>query len=200
MKFPCSGVILAGGENRRFMGQNKAFCRINGKRTIDRIYPLFRSVFSDIILVTNTPSLYLEFDATIVCDILPVRSSLTGIHAGLFYADTPYAFISACDTPFLEKALVEHIVSQIEDRYDAIIPQTGAGMEPLCAVYAKKALNRIESSIHQRKLKIQSVFKKNRIKIIPEQAVRMRDNRLASFFNINTPQDLATAENMLNSK
>ena len=35
MKYPCSGVILAGGENKRFSGINKAFSRINGEPVID---------------------------------------------------------------------------------------------------------------------------------------------------------------------
>ena len=196
MEFSCSGVILAGGENKRFSGENKAFSRINDKRTIDRIYDVFRCVFSDIILVTNTPSDYLELDVTIVSDILPVRSSLTGIHTGLFYAESPYAFFSACDTPFLKKELVARIVSQIETRYDAIIPQTRAGMEPLCAVYAKRSLQRIEKNILENKLKIQRIFKKNRIKAIPESFIRKYDENLDSFFNINTPRDLAVAEDM----
>lgn len=194
MKFSCDGVILAGGENRRFLGEHKAFCRINGKRIIDRIFDVFQGVFSDIILVTNTPALYIEWDVTIVSDIFPVRSSLTGIHAGLFYADSPYVFFSACDTPFLKKALVEQIIAQIEDRYDAIIPQTQAGMEPLCAVYAKRCLHRIEQNISENKLKIQRIFKKNRIKTIPEPVIRKYDKNLTSFFNINTPQDLAVAK------
>jgi molybdenum cofactor guanylyltransferase len=200
MEFPCSGVILAGGENKRFSGENKALCRVNGKRTIDRIYDVFRRVFKDIILVSNTPSLYLEWDVTIVSDILPLRSSLTGIHTGLFYAETPYAFFSACDTPFLKQELVERIVSQIEDRFDAIIPQTRAGMEPLCAVYAKRSLHRVEKNILENKLKIQRIFKKHRIKAIPEAYIRKYDENLVSFFNINTPEDLAVAEGMATSQ
>ena len=198
MEFPCSGVILAGGENKRFSGKNKAFCRVNGKRTIDGIYDVFRRVFSDIIIVTNTPSLYLDLEGMIVSDILPMRSSLTGIHTGLFYATFPHAFFSACDTPFLKQELVEQVVLRIEDRFDAIIPQTQAGMEPLCAVYAKKSLHRIEKNILENKFKIQRIFKKTRIKVIPETIIRKYDKNLVSFFNINTPKDLTVAEDMIN--
>ena len=138
MGYLCSGVILAGGENKRFNGKNKGFCQINGQRIIDRIFSVFRRVFDDIILVTNSPELYLEWDCTIVTDIYPIRSSVTGIHTGLFYARHPYAFCSACDTPFLKKELIECVVSRIEPGMDLILPETQAGSEPLCAVYSKK--------------------------------------------------------------
>ena len=37
---------------------------------------------------------YLSYDLTIVTDLLPIRSSLTGLHAGLFYAQAEQAFIA----------------------------------------------------------------------------------------------------------
>jgi len=96
-------VILAGGLNTRFSGTNKAFLRIRGKRILDHIYDLCKELFEEIILVTNDPLQYLEWDLVIATDIFPVRSSLTGIHAGLFCATNPYAFFIACDAPFLKK-------------------------------------------------------------------------------------------------
>ncbi|MDA3898243.1 MAG: NTP transferase domain-containing protein, partial [Desulfobacteraceae bacterium] len=79
----CTGVILAGGLNKRFSGENKAFISFGNRRVIDNIYEVFRAVFDEIILVTNQPMAYLEWDVNIVTDIYPYRSSLTGIHAGL---------------------------------------------------------------------------------------------------------------------
>ena len=136
MTFPCTGVILSGGLNTRFNGQNKAFIRVGQRRILDRLYDIFSDLFAEIILVTNQPLKFLDWDLTIVTDIFPVRSSLTGIHAGLFYMQNPFAFFSACDTPFLQKDLVSTLVEQIEDNMDIIMPQTAAGYEPLCAIYS----------------------------------------------------------------
>jgi molybdopterin-guanine dinucleotide biosynthesis protein A len=36
------------------MGKNKAFIEINGERIINRTVALFREIFDDIIIVTNT--------------------------------------------------------------------------------------------------------------------------------------------------
>lgn len=194
MKSPCSGVILAGGLNTRFSGQDKALISVGRRRILDRIYEVFIQLFDEIFLVSNSPVRYLEWDLNIVADLYPLRSSLTGIHAGLFYASNPHVFFAACDTPFLKKELIEAIIDRIEPGYDAIIPEISAGLEPLCAVYAKRCLNRVEQHLAQEKLKIQLVFKKNRIKKMPEKILRERDPELISFFNINSPEDLEKAE------
>ncbi len=197
MKFACTGVILAGGLNTRFSGKEKALVRVGERRILDYIYDVFLDLFEEIILVTNNPLKYIEWNLNIVTDLFPIRSSLTGIHAGLFYASNPYAFFAACDTPFLKKELIEMIVEKIEPGLEAIIPEISVGLEPLCAIYSKNSLKRIEQHLSENKLKIQWVFKKDRIKKIPENLIREKDPDLLSFFNINSPEDLEKAEALM---
>ena len=197
MTFPCTGVILSGGLNSRFNGRNKALVQIGARRILDRLYDVFADLFDEIILVTNDPLQFLEWDLTLVSDLFPVRSSLTGIHAGLFYMQHAFGFFSACDTPFLEKGLVETIVEQMDRKTDIVMPHTAAGFEPLCAVYSKRCLPAAEQHLNEKKLKIQWAFRSCRTKNIPEEILRAQDADLRSFFNINTPQDLVRAEEMI---
>ncbi len=197
MRFPCTGVILSGGLNTRFNGQNKAFIRVGQKRILDRLYEIFSDLFDDIILVTNHPLEFLDWDLTIVTDLFSARSSLTGIHTGLFYMKYPYAFFSACDTPFLRKELVRTLIEQIESNTDIIMPETTAGLEPLCAIYSKRCLKQAEQHLKENKYKIQWAFQGHRIKYIPENVLIEKDPDLRSFFNINTPEDLTRAEEMI---
>lgn len=190
MKDICTGVILAGGQNSRFDGKNKALIRINGKRILDCIYEVFGILFDKIILVTNDPLQYMEWDFAIVTDIFPIRSSLTGIHSGLFHVTTPYAFFVACDVPFLKKELVETLLNNVEPDIDIVIPETYKGLEPLCCIYSKRCLKPIEGQIEKKAFKIQQFFQKVRVKKISENILRTVDPDLFSFFNINTPKDL----------
>ena len=190
-------MILAGGLNTRFSGINKAFVRVGGKRILDYVYDLCNDLFEEIILVTNDPLQYLEWDAVVTTDLFPIRSSLTGIHAGLFCATTPYAFFTACDSPFLTKEVAETIIDQIEPRFDVFIPKTSAGLEPLCAVYSKQCLKPVEQQLIQKKLKIHGFFENVRVKKIPEKIFLEKDPDLISFFNINTPEDLNRAEEII---
>jgi molybdopterin-guanine dinucleotide biosynthesis protein A len=192
---PCSGIILAGGLNTR-MGENKALLTIQGERILDRLYTLFQGLFDDIILVTNQPLDYLGWNLKIVTDLYPVRSSLVGIHAGLFYASHPHAFVAACDLPFLKKELVEILLGELEPRWDIILPVTSDGHQPLCAVYSKRCIKQIEAQINQKDFKIADLFQEVRVKRVPESSLKPADPELVSFFNINTQKDLAAAEQM----
>ena len=194
MKNKFTGVILAGGKNSRFSGKNKALVHIGGKRILDRIYEVFTILFDKIILVTNDPEQYMEWDFDIVTDIFPIRSSLTGIHTGLFYITTPYAFFAACDIPFIKKELIEILLDSVEPSIDIVIPETSKGLEPLCSVYSKRCLKPIEEQLEKQSLKIEQMFQKVRVKKIPEDILRTIDQDLLSFSNINTPDDLARAK------
>ena len=195
-----TGVILAGGQNTRFSGTNKALIRVGEKCILDLIYSVFSDIFEEIILVTNDPIQYLEWDLNIVTDLFPIRSSLTGIHTGLFYMTASYAFFAACDIPFLKKGLVETILSHIEPGVDIVIPETSKGLEPLCSVYSKKCLKPVEHQLVKRDLKIRQVFQKVRVKKLPETILRENDPDLISFYNINTHDDLARAQYLTTCK
>jgi molybdopterin-guanine dinucleotide biosynthesis protein A len=194
MKNKFTGVILAGGKNSRFSGKNKALVHVGGKRILDRIYEVFTILFDKIILVTNDPVQYMEWDFDIVTDIFPIRSSLTGIHTGLFYITTPYAFFAACDIPFIKKELIEILLDSVEPSIDIVIPETSKGLEPLCSVYSKQCLKPVEEQLEKQSLKIERMFQKVRVKKISEDILRTIDQDLLSFSNINTPDDLTRAK------
>ncbi len=197
MRNNITGVILAGGENKRFSGKNKAFIRIGEKCMLDRIYRIYDDLFKEIILVTNDPLQYLDWDFQIVTDLFPMKGSLVGIHAGLFYSTTPYAFFAACDTPFLQKELIGTIIDSLDSEVDVVIPETGLGLEPLCAIYSKACLKPIERQLAAKVLKIQTFFQKVRVRKVSETSLRGSDPDLLSFFNVNTPDDLKKAENLV---
>ena len=193
---PCTGVILAGGKNSRFGGCEKALATVGGKPVIDRIHAVLAKLFEEVILGTSQHGPYLERDLTIVTDIHRTRSSLTGIHAALFYASSPHVFVTACDTPFIRAGLVGRILDDVDPRMDAFIPETGGGLEPLCAVYAKKALPAVEHNLQRGQYRIIRVFRRDRIKKIPEKVLRRYDPELISFYNMNTPEKRTEAETL----
>ena len=191
---PVTGVILAGGQSRRFDYVNKAFFEINGERIVDRVFRVMRTVFDDLILVTNSPADYLNWDVRITTDIFPCRSSLTGVQAGLFLARTPYIFVCGCDTPFLKQTLIEAVLSGLEKTAEAVVPRKDNGwFEPLCALYSKACLRPMERCLRQGTYDIRRLFDEVRLKTIDEATLRRADPELLSFFNINTPADLRRA-------
>jgi molybdopterin-guanine dinucleotide biosynthesis protein A len=196
MTAACTGVILAGGQNKRFGGQNKAFIRIGEKRIVDRLMDLFSRLFDQVVLVTNDPAAYMDVDALIVSDHYQKRNSLNGLHAGLFAAAHETAFFVACDTPFAREALIRCVLEHIEPKADIVIPSTPDGFEPLFAVYRKTCLPAMADQLERDRFKIQGLFRKLRVKTVDEAELRRADPELISFFNINTPEDLKMAESL----
>ncbi len=194
---PCSCVILAGGESKRFQGKNKAFIKLGGQRVLDRLIGILKPLFSEVILVTNDPLLYLEWNVMIVTDHFDCRSSLTGIHAGLFAASNPHALVVACDMPFVQSRLLEVLINAIEPHLDVIIPKTSDGFEPMTAIYSKRCLKPMEAALAKNQFQILKVLKHMRLKEIEEAELRRQDPDLISFMNVNTPEQLTVAENWL---
>jgi molybdopterin-guanine dinucleotide biosynthesis protein A len=187
---PCSGIILAGGLSSRFGGRNKALIEWNQQPLLGHIRQAFGDLFREIILVTNTPRHFAAWDMTLVTDLFPERSSLTGIHAGLFYAAYPLAFVTACDTPLLQPALIRMLLENANENTDVVIPQTDNGLEPLCAVYSQRCLHPITHRLQKGDFRIRSFFRKARVRHVPEVQLRRCDPDLRSFYNINTSDDL----------
>jgi len=192
MAHSCSGVILAGGLNSRMGGRNKAFLEIGGETILARILRTYGAFFDDILVVTRRPDLYPDtFEGRpvrVVTDVFEARSSLTGIHAGLFHARRPFAFVAACDAPFIRPELVRLITDAIEPTLDVIVPEHEGRYEPLCAIYSKRCLPLIESQLEQQDFKIFNFFSEINLKTISRAAILTVDPEMVSFFNVNTPE------------
>ena len=189
-------VILSGGLNTRMDGHNKAFLEVGGKPILDRILGTLCPVFDEILLVTRQPELYRQHAVRVVEDIFQSRSSLTGIHAGLVHARAAFAFVVACDAPFLNTALVLRLLGHIEPDLDAVIPVCGSHYQPLCAIYSKRCVGPIEEQLKRSDFKIINLFGGIHLKTIPVEVLQNVDPGLRSFFNVNTPDALKESESI----
>jgi molybdopterin-guanine dinucleotide biosynthesis protein A len=184
-----TGIILSGGENSR-MGVNKAFVVMDGKRLIDRTLEIFRGLFEEVIVVTNSPLDYLDLDVTIVTDIYPGKKALGGVYTGLFYASCSHAFVAACDMPYLNPRFIACMMEQAP-AFDIVVPQTPEGLEPLHAIYAKSCLPGMKRLINQDRLKVSGFYKGLKCFSIPESIQKTFDPDMRMFINVNTREDLA---------
>jgi len=200
MKFDCTGVILAGGKNSRLPGKKKAFRKIGDLMILERLYRLFSTLFKEVIIVVNEPEAFAGWDMTVVTDIFPSRCALAGLHAGLFYASFPYAYVTACDTPFIKQSVVEYIVNQIEPGYEVVVPRTDDGIETLFAIYSKDCIPLIERNLGKNIFMIKKFFRKKKVKEIPVEQLKLIDPQMDFIFNVNTPKDLEKANAIANKK
>ncbi len=149
------------------------------------------------ILVVNDPKDFLGPDALVVTDIDPSRCALAGLHAGLFYADFDWSYVTACDTPFVSEKIIRYLLAQRDHGKQIIIPKTRDGLEMLCALYHKSCLPRIENNLEKQIFIIKKNLTPQNSIQIPPRALESLDPDTRFAFNINTLQDIEAARNLV---
>ena len=194
-----TGVVLAGGRSRR-LGRDKAVELVGGEPLISRVIGRMSEVTDEIVVVVNgidrASQLPLPQDAVVVVDAYPDKGSLGGIFSGLRAGREDWAMVVACDMPFVNVALLRHILDQA-DKCDAVVPLLDGRPEPIHAAYSKVCLPAIERKILADDLKIAGFFEEVRVKFVAEREVDSFDPDHLSFFNINTEQDLQKAAELV---
>jgi len=111
-----------------------------------------------------------------------------GLHAGVLAAKGNLIFVSACDMPCLETAVVSHLFDAIGDA-DAAIPCWNPDMlEPLHAVYRRDALLRYLESHESYSLR--PMIRSLNSRYVPVEELRRFDPSLRTFTNINKLEEL----------
>lgn len=190
-----SGVILAGGANKRFGGITKSTMLLNGKSIMRRMSDVLERIFEEIIIVTNTPDEFKEFNTHIIVkDIITGMGPLGGLYSGLKASSKGSVFIFAGDMPFIEKELISEMISEfINEDLDAMVPCIDKHPEPLHSIYRKTIEDHLKHFICENdKLSVRNFL--SSIKVKYRELPDTKDNRLI-FANINTPEDLAFFEN-----
>ena len=189
------GVVLVGGKSRRY-GRNKALEVFQGERLIDRQVRTVRSLFPEVLVVTNEPELYLHLDVTIVRDVIPRQGPLGGIYTGLIFAHGNSVFVTACDMPFVQPPMVRRMV-QLAGEYDIVVPEKEAGLEPLHAIYSSRCLPHIKKMLAHQERQIIKFFQSVKVYRLSTAEIAQLDPMGLSFFNINTPDDMERARELL---
>ncbi|MEO7040055.1 MAG: molybdenum cofactor guanylyltransferase [Gemmatimonadaceae bacterium] len=196
MNTPCTGVILAGGQSSRYGGRPKGLERVHGERVIDRVARVLGAATDSLLLIANDPeaSGWLP-GVRVASDVRPGIGSLGGIHAALVHAGTA-VIVVAWDMPFVPEALLAEMRARGDDA-DVVAPESGSsrrGLEPLCAYYSPACIAPIERAIDADDRRVIGFFDQVRVARIAADDVRRYGDPDRLFMNVNTPDELALAE------
>lgn len=188
MERDITGVILVGGKSRR-MGTDKAFITIAGRPLFEIVLEIFSKAFPRIILVGDRPERFASYNLPMLPDIFP-GSSLGGLYTGLFHAPTPHVFVSSCDLPFPNLDILRYLCS-LKEGYDAVVPMTSHGYEPLFALYSKSCLAPIKTLLESGECCAFAYYPQLNIRYVTADELKRFDAGGTAFLNLNTPEELA---------
>jgi len=188
----CTALILAGGDSRR-MGRDKAALVLDGKTLLECVTTTMRSVFPAVIV--SVRQLRSGVDVPQVCDDEPSGGPLAGLAAGMKRSETTWIFAVACDMPFIQPAVIEYLFEQ-RAGCQAVVPLVRGYPQPLAAFYATSCLGEVRSILNSNgKHSLRTLLDRLQVRYISEEQMLAIDPHLSSFFDLDTPQDVALATN-----
>lgn len=149
------------------------------------------------LLVANAPDApSWRPDLRTVSDARPGFGSLGGIYTAVVESPAPVVCV-AWDMPFVSESLIRSLAQGLE-RYDAMLPQSDGrrGVEPLCAAYGPACRDAIASSLEAGDLRAIGFHHRIRVGILSLEEVRTFADPSLLFFNVNTADDLAKADEL----
>ncbi len=197
-KSEVTGIILAGGKSSR-MGRDKGLCEFNGKALVEYAIETLRPLCGNLIISANYyPEKYSRYNIPVLADEIKNIGPMGGIYTCLKVSKTEHNLILSCDTPFVGTLLLKHLLKNVGKEQIITPAHHKFLVEPLSAYYATNVLNEIEKSIDDGDYKLINLFKKVKFKSVPVDGFFSFYNE-NSFLNINRPEDLAAAEQIVKS-
>ena len=194
------GVVLAGGQARRMGGGDKGLLMLGGKtvlaHVIDRLEPQVAAI------VLNANGDPARFDGTypVVADSVDgFAGPLAGVLAGLDWAETQgatHVVTAAADTPFFPCDLVPRLMLAAEHRDIALAatpdPRRGLARHPTFGLWPVALRDDLRAALNDGVRKVVQWTDRHKT-----ASAEFPAEPFDPFFNINTPDDLARAEALL---
>ena len=195
---PTVGLVLAGGLARRMGGGDKALIQIGGVAILDRVLDRLHGPCAAIVLNANgDPARFARYGLPVVADSIPdYAGPLAGILAGLDWAvvnmpGTEWLVSVPGDCPFLPRDLVERLhAARAAHNTPLACARSGEWRHPVVGLWRvdlREDLRHALAVEGLRKIEIWTATHGVAIAAWPDQP-------FDPFFNVNTPEDAATAD------
>jgi len=195
---PTLGLVLAGGLARRMGGGDKALLRIGGVSILDRVLERLGPQCSGIILNANgDPRRFASTRLPVVADDVPgFAGPLAGILAGLDWAAAhapEIAWIGSVpgDCPFLSRDLIARLhAARTEAGTPLACAKSGEWRHPVVGLWPVALRDDLRHALVEEDLRKIEVWTYRHGVALAEWP----DAPVDPFFNVNTPEDAARAE------
>ncbi|KIX15215.1 molybdenum cofactor guanylyltransferase [Dethiosulfatarculus sandiegensis] len=192
------GVILAGGPGRR-LGGGKPWRTIGGKRLIDIALCTLQSVCPDCVIVTGDAAAMADQPCRIIADRWPGQGPLAAIATALMDTEAQEILVMPVDMPLVDPSLLRLIIERSPGQ-SAVAPMGPRGPQPLLALYRRSCLPHALRLLEQGERRPRIFLKLLKAGLISWQEVQDLDPKGTGFLNINFPEDLEQARQLLAQK
>ncbi len=169
------------------MATDKAFVDVGGTSMIQRVLAALDECCSELLIVAKDPPAFAHLPARVIPDRFPLRAPLVGVCSGLREASNPWAFVAACDMPYISPNAVR-LLADLAAGFDAAVPWTGGRWHPLHAVYATRTLPVFEARLADGEMRLWAALAALRVRRVTAGELEAADPGLGTLHNVNTAQ------------
>ncbi len=174
------------------MGTSKALLLFDGEPLIVHVVATLQRLFAEVVVVAAPEQDLPSMPVRLVSDEVAYQGPVGGIYYGLMAAGSDAAFVTSCDSVFLNIGLIAHLVDQLP-QHDVVVPHWQGRFQTLHAVYRKSVSPLLAEQLAHGQLRPVYLFDKVRLRRVDEEEIRRIDPEGSSFYNMNTPEDYAEA-------
>ena len=190
-----TAVILAGGMGRRMNGQDKGLVRLNGQPMVSYVIDVLKPNVHQVLINANrNAKAYEQFGVEVVADSIEgYQGPLAGFEAGMSQAKTPWVFTCPCDSPMQSVNLLPAMWQRIQDSDARIgLAHDGERTHPVFSLLQTSLLPSLRDYLAAGERKIDRWFAQHDLLTID------CSDFAESFVNVNTDEELTSAEQLLN--
>lgn len=180
-------AIIAGGKSSRMNYNDKALLLYKEKTFIEHIINSGKS-FDEIIVISNNKYLSYVLPVKVYRDIYLGKGPLSGIHSALLNAKHDKVLCIACDMPLISERTLK-LLASITEEYEILAPKIRGKLQPLCTIYSKSLIPKIENALIEEQNKLQTFIRTTNYKIIEDKDYEELDEKY--FLNVNTIKEYA---------
>ena len=173
-----------------------------GRPLIQRVVERLSPIADELIVTTNRLEDYSFLNLRLIPDLKPGRGALGGLYTAIASASNPIVAVVACDMPFASATFLDSATRlMVQEGADVVIAKSEEGYEPLHAVYRRETcLAAIEAAIEADQWKVIAWFPKVNLRVLTQDEIKHIDPDGLVFWNVNTPQEFAKAEQLATSE
>jgi len=193
-----SAVVMSGGQSTR-MGQEKGLMQFCGRKLVEFVLETVSQVADDVIVsvAKGKSAEYIEAlgpGLRIVEDRETGQGPMEGLVCAFGDSRSEYVLVVPCDTPFLTVGVCNMLIAY-SSGHDGSVPRVRGFLEPLHAVYSRDSgLRAFKRTLGEGHRKLLDAFEYLDLAEVNEATFRKVDPDLSSFWNLNTKEDIALAE------
>jgi len=174
------------------MGTSKALLLFDDEPLIVHVVATLQRLFADVVVVAAPEQDLPSMPVRLVSDEVTYQGPVGGIYYGLMATGSDAAFVTSCDSVFLNIDLIAHLLDQLPE-HDVVVPHWQGRFQPLHAVYRRSVAPLLAEQLAHGQLRPVYLFDKVRLRRVDEDEIRRFDPEGSSFYNMNTPEDYAEA-------